>query len=51
MRRYCTKAALHDVHQKSEPFLKFKQETTEMDCYVSKSGFGAFETGIGHMQR
>lgn len=50
MCRYCDKSALVDVHQKSEPFLKFRQQTQDLDCYVSKEGWGSFETGIGHMQ-
>ena len=49
--RYCSKSDLVDVHQKSEPFLNFKNEMLALDPYLRKEGSGLVETGIGHMIR
>lgn len=36
--RYTSKAALHDVHQKSEPFGSFKATMEKLDLFESKEG-------------
>jgi quinol monooxygenase YgiN len=49
--RYTNKAYLTDVHQKSLPFVTFKQALADSDLVVSKSGESFIESDVGYMQR
>lgn len=47
-RRYKTKADLTEVHQKSAPFLKYKEEAAKLE-YAEKRGQSYLDTNLGYV--
>ncbi len=47
--RYMDKAGLVDIHQKSEPFIKFKQACRDANLEVTTDGESYIETDMGIM--
>ena len=48
-RRYIDKAGLTDIHQNSEPFIRFKQACKDANLEVTTVGESYIETDMGIM--